>query len=70
MKLNNKPGLVVRARKGYVAPRGRAPESKPATANSTSQELRDAIESPLPLPGLPLGMTAAVFKGPAPRGRW
>lgn len=68
VKLNNQPGLVVRARKGYVAPRGRAPETKPATANSASPELRDAIESPLPLPGLPLSMTAAVFKGPAPKG--
>jgi len=68
VKLNNQPGLVVRARKGYVAPRGRAPEVKPITANSPSPELRDAIESPLPLPGLPLGMTAVVFKGPAPKG--
>ena len=68
VKLTNKPGLVVRARKGYVAPRGRAPEAKPTTANSASPELRDAIESPLPLPGLPLGMTAVVFKGPAPKG--
>ncbi len=68
VKLNNRPGLVVRARKGYVAPRGRAPEAKPTTANSASPELRDAIESPLPLPGLPLGMTAVVFKGPAPMG--
>ena len=68
VKLNNQPGLVVRARKGYVAPRGRPPEAKPTTANSASPELRDAMESPLPLPGLPLGMTAAVFKGPAPKG--
>ena len=58
----------MRARKGYVAPRGRAPEAKPTTANSASPELREAIESPLPLPGLPLGVTAAVFKGPAPKG--
>jgi hypothetical protein len=70
VKLNNKPGLAVRARKGYVAPRGKAPETKPttSTADSASPELREAIESPLPLPGLPLGMTAAVFKGPAPKG--
>jgi len=69
VKLNNKPGLVVRARKGYVAPRGRAPEApKPATAASSSPELKEAIESPLPLTGLPLGLTAAVFKGPAPKG--
>lgn len=68
VKLTNRSGLVVRARKGYVAPRGRAPEAKPAAANAASAELRDAIESPLPLPRLPLGMTAAVFKGPAPKG--
>jgi hypothetical protein len=68
VKLNNKSGLVVRARKGYVAPRGKVPETKPAAANAASAELREAIESPLPLPGLPLGMTAAVFKGPAPKG--
>jgi VWFA-related protein len=71
VKLNGKPGLSVRARKGYVAPRGKAPETKPTdntSANSASPELREAIESPLPLPGLPLGMTAAVFKGPAPKG--
>ena len=68
VKLNNQPGLVVRARKGYVAPRGKVPERKPTTANSASPELREAIESPLPLPGLPLAMTAAVFKGPAPKG--
>ena len=68
VKLNNKAGLVVRARKGYVAPRGKAPETKPTAANAASPELREAIESPLPLPGLPLGVTAAVFKGPAPKG--
>ena len=67
VKLNNKPGLAVRARKGYVAPRGKAPETKPTTTNSASPELRDAIESPLPLSELPLGMTAVVFKGPAPK---
>ena len=68
VKLVNRPGLSVRARKGYVAPRGRAPETKPTTSNGTSPELKDAIESPLPLTGLPIGMTAAVFKGPAPKG--
>jgi VWFA-related protein len=68
VKLNNKPGLAVRARKGYVAARGRAPEPKPATANSASAELREALDSPLPVAGLPLGMTAVVFKGPAPKG--
>ena len=68
VKLPNRPGLTVRARKGYVAPRGKAPEAPKTTANGPSPELRDAMESPLPLTGLPLALTAAVFKGPAAKG--
>ena len=68
VKLPNKPGLTVRARKGYVAPRGKAPEAPKTTANGPSPELRDAMESPLPLTGLPLALTAAVFKGPGAEG--
>jgi len=68
VKLVNKPGLTVRARKGYVAARGKAPEAPKTTANGPSLELKDAMESPLPLTGLPLALTAAVFKGPAPKG--
>jgi VWFA-related protein len=68
VRLPNRPGASVRARKGYVAPRGRAPEAKPATANGASPELKDALESPLPLTGLPIGLTAAVFKGPGAKG--
>jgi hypothetical protein len=70
VRLPGKTGLTVRARRGYAAPRGRAPEppKTPAGPNSMSQELRDAMESPLPLTALPMAMTAAVFKGPAPKG--
>ena len=68
VRLKNRPGLVVRARKGYVAPRGRAPETKAATKDGPSPELKEVLESPLPLPGLPLAVTAAVFKGPAQKG--
>ena len=69
VRLKNRPGLTVRARKGYVAPRGRAPETKAATAkDGPSPELREALESPLPLPQLPLAVTAAVFKGPGGKG--
>lgn len=64
----NRPGLTVRARKGYVAPRGRAPETKAPGPNAGSPELRDAVNSPLPTSGLPLAVNAAVFKGPAPNG--
>lgn len=68
VKLKDKPGYVVRARKGYVAPRGKAPEAKAASKDGSSPELRDALESPLPLTDLPLAATAAVFKGPASKG--
>ncbi|MBY0493992.1 MAG: VWA domain-containing protein [Cyanobacteria bacterium] len=66
----NRPGLTVRARKGYVAPRGKAPEAPKSAAgtNAPSPELKAALDSPLPLTGLPLAVTAAVFKGAAPKG--
>lgn len=64
----SKPGLTVRARKGYVAPRGRAPETKLSGPNDASAELRAAMSSPLPSSALPLAVSAAVFKGPAPNG--
>ena len=70
VKLNDKPGLTVRARKGYAAARGKAPETKTTAAkpDAASPELREAIESPLPLTALPVAMTAAVFKGPSQKG--
>ena len=68
VKLKDKPGYLVRARKGYVAPRGKAPEPKAASKDGSSPELRDALESPLPITELPLAVTASVFKGPSPKG--
>jgi hypothetical protein len=64
----NQPGLTVRARKGYYAPRGRAPETTLAGPNDASAELREAISSPVPVAGLPLAITASVFKGPDNKG--
>jgi VWFA-related protein len=55
------PGLTVRARKGYVAARGRADADK--GDGKTPPELRAALVSPLPSSGLPLALSAAVFKG-------
>jgi VWFA-related protein len=63
-----KPGLTVRARRGYVAPRGRASEARLAGPNDASTELRDAMTSPIPVSGLPLAATASVFKGPDRKG--
>jgi VWFA-related protein len=60
-----RPGLQVRARKGYVAPRGRA--TAPASAGGQGpSELREALNSPLPVSGLTLRAFAAPFKGPRP----
>jgi VWFA-related protein len=61
-----RPGLRVRARKGYVAPRGRAAEPRSFASTGTSAALRDALNSPVPVSGLGLTVTAASFKGPAP----
>jgi VWFA-related protein len=68
VKVPGRPGYVVRARKGYVAPRGKAPDARVASKDGTSPELRDALDSPLPLTALPMAVTASVFKGPAPKG--
>jgi VWFA-related protein len=62
-------GLEVRTRKGYTAPRGRAPTPAPTSGSpteKTSPELRRALDSPLPLPALTLRAYAAPFKGAAP----
>ena len=64
----NKPGLTVRARRGYVAPRGRVQAAKLAGPNDASEELREAMSSPVPVTGLPLAATASVFKGPDRKG--
>lgn len=59
-----RPGLRVRSRRGYLAPRGRAPETK--TPPNTSVAMRDALASPLPTRGVPMSVFAAPFKGTAP----
>ena len=63
----NRPDVTVRARKGYAAAKGKAPESKDAPG-SPAAALRAAISSPLPVSDLPMEATAAVFKGAAPNG--
>ncbi len=59
-----RPGLDVRARRGYTAPRGKppAPPKTPET-DQTSPEVREALDSPVALPGMTLSVFAAPFKG-------
>ena len=65
-----RPGLQVRARRGYVAPRGRAPAAKPVVTASNGDAMSpaavSALNSPIPLSGIPLTMFAAAYKGAAP----
>ncbi len=60
-----RPGLQVRSRRGYVAPRGRAPETARAAAggNAALAAATEAMASPIPIAGIPITVTAAPFKG-------
>jgi VWFA-related protein len=60
-----RPGLTVRARKGYLAAKGRPKESA-VTNQKVTPALRDAMDSPVPVSGLGLSMFAAPLKGAAP----
>lgn len=68
VRVPSRPDAQIRARKGYIAARGRPSEPKPAGPNDATLELRNAMTSPLPLSELPMAATAAVFKGPQPNG--
>ena len=60
-----KPGVRVRARRGYVAP-VTAKKEKPVKGSPeerTSPELRDALDSPIPISGFAISAFAAPFKG-------
>jgi VWFA-related protein len=63
-----RPGLQVRSRRGYVAPRGRAPAAARAagSTNAAVVATREAIGSPIPVGGVPMTVFAAPFKGTAP----
>ena len=63
-----RPGVEVRSRRGYTAPRGKAPEPpKTPPGDKTSPQIREALGSPLPLSSLTLAVAAAPFKGTAPK---
>ena len=62
-----RPGLQVRSRRGYVAPRGRAPNPRvAAAANPLDAAIGTTLNSPIPTTGIPLSVSAAAYKGAAP----
>jgi VWFA-related protein len=61
-----RPGVKVRARKGYYAPGGARPE--PATASRLDPQVRQALDSPFAIGGIGLRMASYVF-GPASPGQ-
>ena len=60
-----RPGLTVRARKAYLTPKKVDPP-KTTGNNPSTPEIRDALDSPLPVSGLTMHVFAAPFKGVAP----
>jgi hypothetical protein len=62
----SQPGLNVRTRRGYVAPRGKAEATRAVGSAATSSQLREALASPIAIPGLTVTAFAAPFKGAAP----
>jgi VWFA-related protein len=61
----NRPGLTVRARKGYVTPKKAA--ATPVNAKDVrTAEVREALDSPIPVSGLTMHVFASPFKGTAP----
>ena len=61
-----KPGLRVRARRGYYASKGKPDKPKPIGREGTTAELRDALGSPIPVSGLTLAAAAVPFRGASP----
>jgi len=62
------PGLQVRARKGYVAAKGRPPAGSPPPAGiAASIAMREALDSPVPVTGLSMTAFAAPMMGTRPK---
>jgi VWFA-related protein len=63
----NRPGVTVRARKGYANPSGKAPTVAASSPGAMPTEIREVLDSPLPVSGLTMQVFAAAFKGTAPK---
>ncbi|MBZ5560241.1 MAG: VWA domain-containing protein [Acidobacteriia bacterium] len=60
-----RPGVTVRARKGYMTPK-EVKVTAASAKDTRTPEVRDALDSPLPVSGLTLHAFTAPFKGAAP----
>ncbi|HJR60277.1 MAG TPA: VWA domain-containing protein [Vicinamibacterales bacterium] len=61
-----RPGLQVRSRRSYTAPRGKPPTATRASASTEAPpEIRAALDSPVPVSGLGMRVFAAAFAGPS-----
>jgi VWFA-related protein len=61
-----RPGLTIRARRGYVAAKPPKAPSKPPAKDAPSPEVAEALQSPLNVSGLTMHAFATPFKGTAP----
>jgi len=61
----SRPNTIVRARRGHVTPKKAAAVTTKNGSPSTP-ELKEALDSPLPVSGLTMHVFAAPFKGTAP----
>ena len=62
----NRPGLTVRARRGYASPRGKQQTPKQTKTGGMPAEMFEALNSPLQVSGLTMRLFAAPFKGAQP----
>jgi hypothetical protein len=58
----NRPGVTVRARRGYAAPRGGTAPAPTAARSNVASALAEAFSSPLPSSGIRMKVFAAPFK--------
>jgi VWFA-related protein len=64
---STRPGVTIRSRKGYSAPRGKPPAAVAAAAGKPSTAVMEALNSPIQVSGVRMRMFAAPFKGTAPK---
>jgi len=59
-----RPGVTARAREGYLSPRARLEPGPPlVTTDGLSPQLKEVMQSPLPVSGLPVRVSAVPFRG-------